>query len=103
AADRVHLLRDAGGGSTLGALEEEVLEEVRDAGLLRLLLARSVLDPDAGGDGGEVREALGDDPDPVREARRLHAPTAALPASPLPSTHPCARAGSSPSDRPRGP
>ena len=47
AADRVDLLGDLRRRPPLGALEEQVLEEVRDARLLARLVARAVLHPDA--------------------------------------------------------
>src|SRR5262249_43622702 len=72
AADRVDLLGDAGGRSPLGALEEEVLEEVGDPGLLGSLVARPVLDPDADRHRAERGQLFGDDPDAVGEARGAH-------------------------------
>jgi len=46
AADRVDLLRDLRRRPPRRALEEQVLEEMRDPGLLGSLVARPVLDPD---------------------------------------------------------
>src|SRR3989454_2171422 len=73
AADRIDLLRDLRGRAAGGALEEEVLEEMRDAGLLGALVARPVLDPDADRGRGQVGERLGQHPHPVGEPRHLHA------------------------------
>src|SRR5262249_18930751 len=54
--DAVDRLRDLSRRAPGGALEEQVLEEVREAGLLRRLVAGSVLDPDADGDRWAVRQ-----------------------------------------------
>src|SRR5262249_2490081 len=58
---------------TRRALEEQVLEEVREARLLDRFVARSVLDPDADGDRWAVRQLLGEDADAVGEPGGAHA------------------------------
>ena len=67
AADRIHLLRDvlcrAGGR----ALEEHVLDKVRDAGVLARLVARAAREPDADRHRSDVRHRLGDETKAVRE------------------------------------
>jgi hypothetical protein len=59
-----------GSGNLLGAaggrpLENQVLDEVRDAGPLIGLVARARLHPDADGDRADVGHLLRDDPDAV--------------------------------------
>jgi hypothetical protein len=67
AADGVHfagnVLRRAG----LGALEEHVLDKVRDAVDLRGLIARAGFDPDAHGDRAQMLHAFGEDDEAVGE------------------------------------
>ena len=72
AADRVDLLRDVGGRAPLGAFEKEMLEEVRDAGLLRRLVAGPVFDPDPDGDRRQIGELLRQHPDTVRQPCSPH-------------------------------
>src|SRR5207253_8032257 len=73
AARGVDLLRDVRRPPPLRALEEQVLEEVRDPCLVRPLVARAVLDPDADGHRRELGELLRQHPDAVRQPRGLHA------------------------------
>src|SRR5207244_6526174 len=96
AADRIDLLGDLRGGAALGALEEQVLEEVRDARLMRLLVAAAVLHPDPHRDRREIGQPLGEDADPVRQTGRLHVPTGVPPAGPRPSSLPFSTAGPCP-------
>ena len=62
AAEPVEDLGDLERAVTLGALEEQVLDEVRDAGLASALVARAGADPVADGDRADVVEPLGDHP-----------------------------------------
>src|SRR5262249_7738395 len=101
--DRIDLLRDLRRGAALGALEEEMLQEVRDAGLRARLVARAVLDPDADRGRREVRELLGEHTDAVREPRRPHAPSVRPPERPPRAALPGATTGSCPTCRPRSP
>ena len=61
AAERVEDLRDLLRGVRRGALEEQVLDEVRDARLRGGLVPRAGADPEADRDRAHVREPLGDD------------------------------------------
>ena len=81
AADRLDRLRDLAGAALLGALEQQVLEEVTRAPLRALLVARAAADPRAERHRVQLGERLGDDaqarsaaraPDPahVRQLRR---------------------------------
>jgi hypothetical protein len=67
AADRVHFLGDAFGGPPVGALEQHVLDEVRDAGVSLGLVAGSAREPDPDADRPHVRHALGDEPHTVSQ------------------------------------
>jgi hypothetical protein len=60
AAEPVEDLRDLEGAEAAGALEEQVLDEVRHAGLLGLLVARAGADPVADGGGPHMVEPLRD-------------------------------------------
>ena len=62
AANRIDRLRDVFGRPRIGALEEHVLDEMRDAGLRIGLVARPARQPHADGDGPHVRHRLGDEP-----------------------------------------
>ena len=64
-----------------GALEEQVLDEVRDARARVRLVARAGPDPEAERDGAHARHLLGDDSLPGRELRELvalHRPIVAI-------------------------
>jgi hypothetical protein len=61
AAERVEDLGDLLGRVRGRALEEQVLDEVGNAGAIGLLVARSCPDPKADRDGAHVREPLRDD------------------------------------------
>jgi hypothetical protein len=65
AADGVDLLGDLCGGAAVGALEQQMLEEVRETALVRAFEARPVLDPDAECHRRHRDEALGNDADTV--------------------------------------
>jgi hypothetical protein len=65
AADRIDLLRDLLGVARRRALEEHVLDEVRDAGVIGRLVARAARQPDADGDRPHVRHPLGGETDTV--------------------------------------
>ena len=65
AADRIHLLRDFFGTPAGRALEEHVLDEVRDAGMLGRLVARAARQPDADRDRAHVWHPLGGETDTV--------------------------------------
>ncbi len=76
-AEAVEDLRDLEGAVALRALEQEVLDEVRDAGLAAVLVPRAGSDPVADRGRADVLEPLRDDPlprvelaqDPVLHAR----------------------------------
>ena len=61
AADRVDRLRDVLGRARVGALEEHVLDEVRDAALRVGLVPRAAHQPDADRHRPDVRHRLGDE------------------------------------------
>ena len=61
AAETVEDLRDLLRGVRAGALEEQVLDEVRDPGARVGLVARAGADPEAERDGADTRNVLGDD------------------------------------------
>ena len=67
AADRVDRLRDVLGRSRRGALEEHVLDEVRDAAVFVGLVPRAARQPDADAHRPHVRHRLGDEPKAVIE------------------------------------
>ena len=67
AADRLDLLGDRAGAAPLGALEGHVLEEMRDAVDLGRLVAGADIDPDAERDGVDGVDAVGGDPQAVRQ------------------------------------
>ena len=67
AADRIDRLRDVLGAPGRRALEEHVLDEVRDAALLLRLVARAAREPDADADGPHMRHPLGKQPETVRK------------------------------------
>ena len=62
AAERVEDLGDLLRAVRARSLEEQVLDEVRDAGLRVALVARAGADPEPERDGAHLREALRDDP-----------------------------------------
>ena len=68
-ANRVHRLRDSFGCPPLGALEDHVLNEMREAVILRRFTARSRSQPDAHRDRTHVRHLLRDDYESVRQFR----------------------------------
>ena len=61
AADRLDLLGDLARGAVRGALERHVLEEMRDAVLVRVLVAAAGADPDAERGAFQMRHRVGDD------------------------------------------
>jgi hypothetical protein len=61
AANRLHLLGDLPGGAPLRALERHVFEQMRDAMLVRPLVAAAGADPDAERGGFQVRHLVGHD------------------------------------------
>ena len=65
AADRIDLLRDFFGAPSRSALEEHVLDEVRDAGMFGGFVTRSARQPDADGDRPNVWHPLGGEADTV--------------------------------------
>ena len=71
AAHLVELLGDGRGGAPLGALEQQVLEEVRRPGQLVGLVTRAGTDPVADGDRADIRHGLGDQADAARQNRCL--------------------------------
>ena len=68
AADRVDGLGDVAGAAGVGALEQQVLEEVRGPPLGRRLVARAGVHPERQGGRVGVRHLLGDDLDAVVQA-----------------------------------
>ena len=77
AADRLDLLGDLARGAPRGALERHVLEQMRDAVLVRLLVAAAGADPDAERGGLQMRHAVGDDRQAGRKAGDFDAHAAA--------------------------
>src|SRR2546430_11221149 len=67
AADRVHRARDGLGGARLGALEDEVLDEVGHADAALWLVPGAGLDPHADRHGPDVLHPLRDDTDTARQ------------------------------------
>ena len=63
-AEAVEDLRDLDRRVALRALEEQVLQEMRDAGLRRRLVPRACANPEPQGHGSHRGHRLGDDPDP---------------------------------------
>ncbi len=64
AADGLDCLRELARVAALGALEGHVLEEMRDAVLVRLLVAAAGPDPHAKRGGFQMRHGVGDDCQP---------------------------------------
>ena len=69
ASHRVEQLGDLDGVVALRALEQQVLDEVRDAGPGRRLVARPGADPEPDRRRADAVDALGDDPLPARKRR----------------------------------
>ena len=67
AANRLDLLGDLARAAALGALERHVFQEMRDAVLVRPLVAAAGADPDAERRGLQMRHAVGDDRQAGRE------------------------------------
>ena len=67
AADGIHFASDIFGGAAFGAFEDHVLDEMSDAVFLRNFAAGAVANPDADGDGADVRHRLGNDDEAVGE------------------------------------
>ncbi len=65
AADGVHLARNFLRAAVLRALEDHVLDEVRDAIPLQVFVARAGLDPDPDRGGANMLHLLGDEDQPV--------------------------------------
>jgi hypothetical protein len=82
-ADAFELLGDLHRGTAFGAFEEEMLEVVRDPGLLARLVARAVLYPNADTDRLDVRHGLGDHADAVVESRTMDHGRRSLIGNPL--------------------
>jgi hypothetical protein len=75
-AEGVEDLRDLERRVLLGALEEQVLEEVRDARVRAVLVAGARADPEPDGDGADAVQRLADHPRAACERRQqvvLHA------------------------------
>ena len=72
AADRVERDRDVERRALLGALEEQVLEEVRAAVQARRLVARADADPHADAGRADAGHVLGDDPQAAGQDRTPH-------------------------------
>ena len=67
AADRVDRLRNVFGTARRRALEEHVLDEMRDPALRFRLVTRPARQPDADTDGTDVRHPLGQNAEPIRQ------------------------------------
>ena len=74
AADRIHRARDSLRRAAGGALEQHVLDEVRDAVALRDFAPRAGAYPDAHRNRPHMRHALADDAQPVRERGHFDIP-----------------------------
>ncbi len=68
AADRLDLLGDLARGAARRALERHVLEEMRDAVLVRRFVAAAAPDPDAERSGLQMRHRIGDHDQSGRDA-----------------------------------
>ena len=73
AADGVERGGDVQRRAARGALEQQVLEEVRGTGLRRGLVARADADPDAEGGRAHARDVLGDHAQPAGQHGAAHA------------------------------
>src|SRR5688572_22304213 len=67
AAYCIHLFRDLRRTTAFGALEKQVLDEMRDPVLGRRFMARSVLYPNSEADRAVIRHLLRDDTDAIVE------------------------------------
>ena len=67
AADRIHFAGDSFRGAALGAFENHVLDEMREAVFFRDFAARAVANPNADRDGTDVGHGLGDDHEAIAE------------------------------------
>jgi hypothetical protein len=76
--DRLHRFGDLLGAAGLGALEQQVLEEVAGAGQRVGLVARARPRPEAHRHRPQLRHGLGDDAQAVRQARPSDAPAVSL-------------------------
>ena len=70
AADRIDRLRDVFGGAGVGALEEHVLDEVRDAAALGRFVPRAARQPHADADRAHLRHRLGERRSPLSRTSR---------------------------------
>src|ERR1051325_3578560 len=66
-ANRIDGLRDVLGAARVGALEEHVLDEVRNTALLLRFVARSACEPHTDADRPHVRHPLGKKPETIRK------------------------------------
>ncbi len=67
AADGVHFAGDGFGGAAFGALEDHVLEKVRETVFMKGFAARAMANPDADGYRADVLHGLCNDDEAVRE------------------------------------
>src|SRR6476646_3702203 len=67
AADRNQFAGNSFRGAALGAFENHVLDEMREAVFFRDLAAGAVANPNADGDGTDVGHGLGDDHEAISE------------------------------------
>ena len=67
AADGIHGLRDVFGGARVGALEQHMLDEMRDAAVLLRLVTRSAREPHAQADRAYVAHRFSHETNPVVE------------------------------------
>ncbi len=72
AADGIHLARNVFGGAVAGALEDHVLDKVRDAVDQRVFVPRAGLDPDAHRHRADVVHLFGEDGEAVGQDLALY-------------------------------
>jgi len=71
APDGVHLHGDLGGGAFLGPLEDQMLQEMRNAVFVGGLVSGAHVDPYSQGDGVQVGDLFRDEADAVVQAAPL--------------------------------
>ena len=102
AADRIEGLGNLRGGALPGALEKQMLDEMRGAVFGRLFVARAVLDPDANRRGNDLRHRLGENAHAVSDNALLNHSLTNFPCW-VPARPRASRAGFCRCDRRRAP